>query len=1269
MNFIKSVFLILTSSISFYTYTQITVNYTGSSTALTAQGGGGPDACGADRFSLKEGPAVFEGCIRMTPPNFNDNGGVAWVCDPIDLDSSFNLSTTVTFGSNPDHGDGVVFVLKTESSPNVVGGVGGNIGYHNPGPTGRPIGESLGIEFDSFVGGPFDDGLTCEHAQMVKDGDLTDKIGPANCLIPGGGDVNDGLPHEICITWDALNNVYQAYFDGENVIDYNGDIRGYFDNPNEVYWGFTAGDGGGTDQNNHLICGTVMTVSHATDLPAPNCDPCVIPIASASPNPQTICSGEIVDVVLTADIAGTTFSWIATENANITGESTTAQIGNEITDELVNTSAIDQIVTYTVTPSNSGCEGDPITIDVTVNPSPVVPTITTNTPICAGENAIFTITGTPGDVVTYAGVIGTLESPITIDGGGSTNVVVENAMENQVINLTNITDGTCPIVIDVTETIIVNVLPPTPTLNNISQPSCSDENGVFEITNYNDTYSYFISPDVDVVREGDNVTAPEGVYSIYVNNGQCDSENAFFEVDEQPEVPVIAIGTREHPDACGEPNGSIQITGTGTGDLSWSGAASGSANGITLPYVVENLISGSYTFVFNNGECNSIGVVGSLNDPGAPNIPTLNVLTQPNCDEPNGSFEITNYDASLTYTITPNEDLVVNGKDVTAPAAVYVVTAELDGCISEASEEITINTQPVTPAKPILSTITQPTCDVVNGSFSISNYNSSFDYIFTPSAGVIRNSNQVSAPSGDYTIISDNGQCESEPTSFEIETQPETPIISIGTVESTSTCEGSDGSIQITGSGTGDLSWTGSVSGNAIGIDLPYVVEDLGAGNYTFVFNNGECDSESVGQEVSDPESPDAPILSLVSQPTCEDINGTFIITNYNSDYTYEVSSSENVSIEGDTITAPENTYTVVATFADCSSDVSNSVTIDPQPNKPEAPSVSIIEEPTCENLFASINISTSSAGEIIYELTGVSPVVEMQSNATGDFNELSPGNYTAVVIVDGCSSDRRGFSIDNPNNINANIVSSNATCFGFEDGSITFFINPEEAINYEYSIDGGNEFSDQLVYENLPAGTYNTIVRDESSCSNEKIIQIDENDPISVNIIASSLSINSGEEATLEAEVDPVNENYSYLWTPSSSASCDDCPVITVSPEELTEYSVTVKDLNNCESSNSIEIEVTTQCNDLFLPNVFTPNGDGENDMLCVYGSCIDEMYLEIFNRWGESVFVSKNQNDCWDGTQRGKSLNGGVYAFKYTITLNTGEIVENQGTITLVR
>lgn len=89
--------------------------------------------------------------------------------------------------------------------------------------------------------------------------------------------------------------------------------------------------------------------------------------------------------------------------------------------------------------------------------------------------------------------------------------------------------------------------------------------------------------------------------------------------------------------------------------------------------------------------------------------------------------------------------------------------------------------------------------------------------------------------------------------------------------------------------------------------------------------------------------------------------------------------------------------------------------------------------------------------------------------------------------------------------------------------------------------------------------------------------------------------------------------------------------------------YSVTVTDTKGCGTSGHVTIQPgTEECRPphVYVPNIFSPNGDGQNDVLYVYGSGIQQMHFIIYNRWGEKIFETDNQHQGWDGRFRGKNV-----------------------------
>lgn len=90
---------------------------------------------------------------------------------------------------------------------------------------------------------------------------------------------------------------------------------------------------------------------------------------------------------------------------------------------------------------------------------------------------------------------------------------------------------------------------------------------------------------------------------------------------------------------------------------------------------------------------------------------------------------------------------------------------------------------------------------------------------------------------------------------------------------------------------------------------------------------------------------------------------------------------------------------------------------------------------------------------------------------------------------------------------------------------------------------------------------------------------------------------------------------------------------------------------------------------NQVFIPNTFTPNGDGKNDVLYVYGNTIAKLKLRVYNQWGQFIYESLNVQSGWDGTYKGEIQPNGVYVYIAEVEFNDGTKTSKKGTITLLR
>jgi gliding motility-associated-like protein len=107
----------------------------------------------------------------------------------------------------------------------------------------------------------------------------------------------------------------------------------------------------------------------------------------------------------------------------------------------------------------------------------------------------------------------------------------------------------------------------------------------------------------------------------------------------------------------------------------------------------------------------------------------------------------------------------------------------------------------------------------------------------------------------------------------------------------------------------------------------------------------------------------------------------------------------------------------------------------------------------------------------------------------------------------------------------------------------------------------------------------------------------------------------------------------------------------------------------NDCQKSESTPITEKTLPGQIFIPNAFSPNGDGLNDVFLVYGFTIEKMQFAVYNQWGEKIFESFNQSIGWDGTFKGTTQPSGVYMYVCKMTLRDGKVVVRKGSINLIR
>jgi gliding motility-associated-like protein len=147
------------------------------------------------------------------------------------------------------------------------------------------------------------------------------------------------------------------------------------------------------------------------------------------------------------------------------------------------------------------------------------------------------------------------------------------------------------------------------------------------------------------------------------------------------------------------------------------------------------------------------------------------------------------------------------------------------------------------------------------------------------------------------------------------------------------------------------------------------------------------------------------------------------------------------------------------------------------------------------------------------------------------------------------------------------------------------------------------------------------------------------------------------------------------YSWTPVTNLSCTDCPNPVAADTFSTLYKVMVTDSNHCVSYDSIFIKTICDEKNYFIPNTFSPNGDGVNDVFYPRGrSLYNIQSMRVFNRWGQKVFEKRNfpantQSEGWDGTFNGRPAAVDAYVYIIEVICENAQIISLKGDVTLIR
>jgi gliding motility-associated-like protein len=266
-------------------------------------------------------------------------------------------------------------------------------------------------------------------------------------------------------------------------------------------------------------------------------------------------------------------------------------------------------------------------------------------------------------------------------------------------------------------------------------------------------------------------------------------------------------------------------------------------------------------------------------------------------------------------------------------------------------------------------------------------------------------------------------------------------------------------------------------------------------------------------------------------------------------------------------------------------------------------------------------------------------------------------GIYTVTVTDDNLCTGSADITISVIDYADATILTTGPFCSN---------ISPIQFI----SADGGgqwsgNGISTDGIFDPFISGIGNHLITYAISgiCSSSDSVNILVHDSPEVQIEITHETCRLENDGSIEMNISGGVPPYQILWNTGSINFI----INNLSPGI---YTYMVYDFNNCSVDGNVTIlAATEECNlHVYIPNIFSPNNDGENDVLFVRGKGIESIEFNIYNRWGEKVFETKNIDIGWDGTYKNKKLNQGVFAYIVKGKYRNNVEFNKSGTITLI-
>jgi gliding motility-associated-like protein len=287
------------------------------------------------------------------------------------------------------------------------------------------------------------------------------------------------------------------------------------------------------------------------------------------------------------------------------------------------------------------------------------------------------------------------------------------------------------------------------------------------------------------------------------------------------------------------------------------------------------------------------------------------------------------------------------------------------------------------------------------------------------------------------------------------------------------------------------------------------------------------------------------------------------------------------------------------------------------------------------------------------------------------EYKITKPGDYTLQLIVtagNGCMDTvTQTFHASLPP-IPANQQDSVSICAG---QSVSLFPGADPTNSYSWSppdfLSAANVGNPVATPEQ--SITYTATVSGSGPCTWLRTVKVHVKDPGHMTVTANPVNVSLGESSQLNADYPGAT---SYIWSPAATLSNPEISNPVATPKDTIVYTVHATLPDGCTQTGMIELLVVfPSCAEpyVFFPTAFSPNGDGENDILKLECKYSQEIYWVVYNRWGEQMFEAHALSDFWDGTYKGKAMPAETYGYYLRVKCVDGTVWTKKGNVTLLR